>query len=134
MSSDEFFRNISLCYHLNLIRAAKDKFYNLVDALIMAKYAVALVRYGFSLEQIGFIVGRHLDAQPFVLRCLLKRELNVSDEVLKKFPIGSEFNFQENNWLPRDVLIRGGAETKKQQVEKELAVRRYIIIFSSGQA
>ena len=125
MSSNEFFLDVSLRRHLSLIRAAKDLFYNLVDALITAKYVIALVRLGFSLDQIGFIVSRHLDAQPFVLRCLLKRELNVSDEVLKKFPIGNEFNFQENNWLPRDVIIRDGTETPKQQVEKELAVQRY---------
>ena len=91
----------------------------------MAKYASALVRLGFSLDQIGFIVSLHLDAQTFVLRCLLKWELNVSDEVLKKLAIGNEFNFQENNWLPRDVIIRDGTETKKQQVEKELATLRY---------
>ena len=91
----------------------------------MGKYAVALMRLGFSFDQIGFIVQPHLDAQPFVLRCLLKRELNVSDELLKKLAIGSEFDFQEKNWAPRDVIIRGSTETKKQQVEKELAVRRY---------
>ena len=100
----------------------------------MAKYASALVRQGFSPEQIGFIVQPRLDAQPFVLRCLLKRKLNVSDELRKKLAIGSEFDFQDNNWLPRDVIIRGGTQTKKQQVEKELAVRRYIIIFLSEQA
>ena len=111
--------------------AANDLFYNIVDALIMVKYASALVRFGFSLEQIGFIVRSPLDAQPFVLRCLLKRELNVSDEVLKKLAIGSEFDFQDNNWLPRDVIIRGGTQTKKQQVEKELATPRYTIIFLS---
>ena len=125
MSSNEFFLDVSLRRHLSLIRAAKDLFYNLGDALITAKYVIALVRLGFSLDQIGFIVSRHLDAQPFVLRCLLKRELNVSDEVLKKLAIGNEFNFQENNWLPRDVIIRDGTETPKQQVEKELAVQRY---------
>ena len=91
----------------------------------MAKYAEALVRLGFSLAQIGFIVRPPLDAQPIVLRCLLKRELNVSDEVLKKVAIGSEFDFQERNWAPRDVIIRSGTATKKQEVEKELAVPRY---------
>ena len=105
--------------------AANDLFYNIVDALIMVKYASALVRFGFSLEQIGFIVRSPLDAQPFVLRCLLKRELNVSDEVLKKLAIGSEFDFQEKNWASRDVILRSGTEAKKQQMEEELAVRRY---------
>ena len=114
-TSDDSLKNYPAC---NL-------FYNIVDALIMAKYASALVRLGFSLDQIGFIVQPRLDAQPFVLRCLFKRELNVSDELLKKLAIGSEFDFQEKNWAPRDVIIRGSTETKKQQVEKELAVRRY---------
>ena len=97
----------------------------MVDALIMAKYASALFQLGFNLDQIGFIVRRQLDAQPFILRCLLKRELNVSDEVLKKLAIGNEFEFQEQNWAPRDVIIRSSTESPKQEVEKELAVRRY---------
>ena len=92
----------------------------------MAKYAVALVRSGFSLGHIGFIVPRPLDAQPFVLRCLLGRELNVSDEVLKKLAVGNEFDFQEQNWAPRNVIIRSSMQAKKQ-VEKELAVRLYVI-------
>ena len=90
----------------------------------MAKYASALVQVGFPLDQIGFIVRRHLDAQPFVLRCLLKRKLNLADEVPRKLAIGNEFDFQEKNWTPRDIIIRSGIETAKQQVEKELAVPR----------
>ena len=91
----------------------------------MAKYVSALVQVGFPLDQIGFIVNRHLDAQPFVLRCLLKRKLNLlADEVPRKLAIGNEFDFQEKNWTPRDIIIRSGIETAKQQVEKELAVSR----------
>ena len=105
--------------------AAYDLFYNLGEALIMAKYASVLGQIGFPLDQIGFIVSRQLDAQPFVLRCLLKQKLNIADEMLEKFPIGNEFNFQETNWAPRDIIIRSGVEAVKQQVEKELAVPRY---------
>ena len=90
----------------------------------MAKYASALGQIGFPLDQIGFIVSRSVDAQPFVLRCLLKQKLNLDDEVLRKLAIGSEFDFQEKNWAPRDIIIRSGVETAKQQVEKELAVPR----------
>ena len=90
----------------------------------MAEYASALVQVGFPLDQIGFIVRRPLDAQPFVLRCLLKQKLNLADELLRKLAIGSEFDFQEKNWATRDIIIRSGVETVKQQVEKELAVPR----------
>ena len=90
----------------------------------MAKYSSALVQIGFSLDQIGFIVSRHLDAQPFVLRCLLKQKLNLSDEMPEKLAIGNEFYFQEKNCLPLDIIIRSGNEGTKQQVEKELAVQR----------
>ena len=90
----------------------------------MAKYASALVQVGFPLDQIGFIVNRHLDAQPFVLRCLLKQKLNLANEVPRKLAIGNEFDFQEKNWTPCDIIIRSGVETAKQQVEKELAVSR----------
>ena len=92
----------------------------------MAKYVTALVQIGFSIDQIGFIVRRPWDAQPFVLRCLLKQRLNLTDAMLEKLAIGNEFNFQEQKWAPRDVIIRSGAEAK-QQVEKELAVKRYDI-------
>ena len=91
----------------------------------MAKYAGALVQVGFPLDQIGFIMHRPLDAQPFVLRCLLKQKLNLADEVLRKLAIGSEFDFQETNWTPRDIIIRSGVETVRQQVEKELAKPRF---------
>ena len=93
----------------------------------MAKYASALVQIGFTLDQIGFIVRRHLDAQPFVLRCLLKQKLNLSDEMLEKLAIGNEFDFHEKTWAPRDIIIRSGTETIKQQVEKELTVPSYVI-------
>ena len=103
-----------------------DQFYNIVDALIMAKYASALVQIGFQPDQIGFIVSPHLDAQQFVLRCLLKQKLNLADEVLRKLAIGSEFDFQEKNWATRDnIIIRSGVETAKQQMEKELARPRF---------
>ena len=92
----------------------------------MAKYASALVQVGFPLDQIGFIVRRPLDAQPFVLRCLLKQKLNLADELLRKLAIGSEFDFQEKNWSTRDnIIIRSGVETAKQQMEKELARPRF---------
>ena len=94
----------------------------------MAKYASALVQVGFPLDQIGFIVSRTLDAQPFVLRCLLKQKLNLqlADEVLRKLAIGNELDFQEKNWATSDnIIIRSGVETAKQQVEKELARTRY---------
>ena len=113
-------RDESFGHHLG----AKDLFYNLSEALIMAKYASALVQIGFSPDQIGFIMQQQLKEQPFVLRCLLKRELNESDEAHKKIAIGNDIAFQQN-WAPRDVIIRSGTETNRQQVEKELAVPRY---------
>ena len=94
----------------------------------MAKYASALVQVGFPLDQIGFIMRRHLDAQPFVLRCLLKRKLNLADEVPRKLAIGNEFDFQEKNWTPRDIIIRSGVEATRNPLEKELAVPRYILL------
>ena len=96
--------------------------------MIMAKYASALVQIGFLPDQIGFIVSRHLDAQPFVLRCLLKQKLNLVDEMLEKFAIGSEFDFQQKNWAPCDVIIRSGVEATRNPLEKELAVPRYILL------
>ena len=90
----------------------------------MAKYASILVQIGFPLDQIGFIVRWPLDAQPFVLRCLLKQKLNLADEMLEKLAIGSEFAFQEKNLVSRDIIIRSGTESSKQEVEKELAVQR----------
>ena len=90
----------------------------------MAKYASALVRLGVSFDQIGFIVSPHLDSQPFVLRCLLKQKFNLSEEELEKMAIGSELKLQEKNLVPREIIIRGGTEAKKQQVEKELALSR----------
>ena len=113
--------------------AAYDLFYNLGEALIMAKYASALVQIGFPLDQIGFIVSRHLDAQPFVLRCLLKQRLNLADEVLKKLAIGNEFDFQQKNLTTRDVIIRSGAEATRNPLEKELVVPRYNIIYGTRQ-
>ena len=35
-----------------------------------------------------------------------------------------EFDLQEKNLVPRKIIIRGGTEAKKQQVEKELALSR----------
>ena len=101
-------------------------FYNLGDVLIMAKFAHALVRFGFPLDRIGFVFRRTLDAQPFVTRCLLKRELKLAkDEEFEKLAIGDEFRFQEQNLAPRDVIIRTGTQTSLQNVEKELGVPRY---------
>ena len=92
----------------------------------MAKYASALFQLGFTLDQVGFIVPRHLDAQPFVLRCLLKQKLKLSNEKeFKKLAIGNEFEFQEKSCTPRDLIIRSGTATSKHKVEKELAVPRY---------
>ena len=98
---------------------------NLGEALVMTKYASALVQLGFPLEQIGFIAQLYLDAQPFVLRCLLKQMLKLSNKELEKLAIGNEYYSQEKNWATRDVIIRDGTHTTKQQVEKELAVRRF---------
>ena len=101
-------------------------YYNLGEALIMAKYVSELFQLGFTPDQIGFIVPRHLDAQPFVLRCLLKQKLKLSNErELEKLAIGNEFEFQEKSWSPRDLIIRSGTQTIKHKVEKELAVPRY---------
>ena len=61
----------------------------------MAKYASVLFQLGFPIDQIGFIVRRQLDAQSFVLRCLLKQKLNLADEVLSKLSIGNGLEFQE---------------------------------------
>ena len=61
----------------------------------MAKCASVLFQLGFPIDQIGFIVRRQLDAQPFVLRCLLKQKLNLADEVLSKLSIGNGLEFQE---------------------------------------
>ena len=93
----------------------------------MAKYASALIQIGFPLGRIGLFFRRTLDAQPFVLRCLLRRELKLSNEEreVEKLAIGDEFYFKEKNWVPRDVIIRTGTETSKQNVEKELGVPRY---------
>ena len=91
----------------------------------MAKYANALVQLGFPLEQIGFIVRPYLDAQPFVLRCLLKQMLKLSNKELEKLAIGNEYYSQEKNWATRDVIIRDDTDTSKQRMEKELAVRRF---------
>ena len=95
----------------------------------MAKYASALVRQGFSLAQIGFIVQPHLDGQPFVLRCLLQQKLNLSSEESQKLAIGDELEFEEKNWTPRDVIIRTGikAEQNTDMMDMKLALRRYEI-------
>ena len=93
----------------------------------MAKYASALVRIGFPLARIGLFFRRPLDAQPFVLRCLLRRELKLSSKKMEdeKLAIGCEFRFQEKNWVPRDVIIRAGTENFLQNVVKEQGVPRY---------
>ena len=101
-----------------------DLFYNLVDALIMARYASALVKLGFSLEQIGFFVLSSLDSQPFAIRCLLEHKLNLSKEELEKLSIGSEYKYKDKHFGQREVIIRGGLEIEKEQMEKELAMRR----------
>ena len=95
----------------------------------MAKYASALVRQGFSLAQIGFIVQPHLDGQPFVLRRLLQQQLNLSSEEAEKLAIGDELEFEEKNWTPRDVIIRDGikAEQHTDMMDMKLVLRRYEI-------
>lgn len=93
----------------------------------MAKYASALVRIGFPVSRIGLFFRGPLDAQPFVLRCLLKRELKLFSEEMEdeKLAIGDEFSFKEKNWVPRDVIIRTSAETSLQNIEKERGIPRY---------
>ena len=92
----------------------------------MAKYASALVRIGFPFDRIGFVFPLTLDAQPFVTRCLLKRELKLAkNEELGKLAIGNDFHFRDKNLTPHDVIIRTGTETLRQNVEKELGVPRY---------
>ena len=90
----------------------------------MAKYAVALVRLGFSLRQIGFIVPRFLGAQPTVISCLLRHKFQLSDEELDKLSIGNEYDFLANNWKPREIIIRCGTAAKNTE-EHELIVRRF---------
>ena len=100
----------------------------------MAKYAAALVHLGFTLEQIGFIVPLHLDAQPTVLSCLLRHKFQLSDEELDKLSIGNEYDFIKNNLRPREIIIRCSIATKNTE-EHELIGRRFaymliiIIIF-----
>ena len=102
---------------------AYDQFYNLGDAFLMAKYAAALTRLGFSLEQIGFIVPSFLDAQPSVLSFLLRHQFRLSDEELNKLTIGNESDFLANNWRSREIIIRLCPSAKNSK-EYELIVRR----------
>ena len=51
----------------------------------MAKYASALVQLGFSLDRIGFIFRFYLEAAPFVLRTLLRDELDLFDDELRNW-------------------------------------------------
>ena len=128
-NSNPFFSDTSFIPHP--IRAA-NQFYNLGEALLMAKYAAALVRLGFTLEQIGFIVLPFLDAQPTVLSCLLRHQFKLSDEELNKLTIGDEYDFLANNWRPREIIIRCSTASKNP-VGHELIERRFaymlIIIF-----
>ena len=102
---------------------AYDQFYNLGNAFLMAKYAAALVRLGFTLDKICFIVPRLLDAQPSVLSCILRHKFKLSDEALNILAIGSEYDFLANNWRPREILIRCSPSAKNSK-EHELIVRR----------
>ena len=90
----------------------------------MAKYAAALVHLGFTLEQIGFIVPRHLDAHPSVISCLLRHKFKLSDDELDKLSIGNEYDFIKNNWRPREIIIRCGTAAKNNE-EHELIGRRF---------
>ena len=92
----------------------------------MAKYASALVQLGFSLDRIGFIFRFYLEAAPFVLRTLLKDELDLFDDELGNLAIGCEFDFQRKNLAPRDVIIRTDKALISKTDENELLASRYI--------
>ena len=94
----------------------------------MAKYAAALVRLGFSLGQIGFIVPPFLGAQPSVLSLLLRHKFQLSDDELNKLTIRDEYNFLANNWRPREIIIRCSTASKKS-MQHELIVPRFDIHF-----
>lgn len=94
----------------------------------MAKYASALVQLGFSLDRIGFIFRFYLEAAPFVLRTLLKDELDLFDDELGNLAIGCEFDFQRKNLAPRDVIIRTDKALISKTDENELLASRYIFL------
>lgn len=106
-----------------------DQFFNLGEALMMAKIAAAYVRLGLSFDQVGFIMSPFLNSQRLLLFCLFRHIFHFTDKELNKLAIGKESNFQVHKWRPREVIIRSTpcpAEKKFLKDGNDLQISRSV--------